>query len=166
MSAHSSRSLSHQLCNAIRREHREVELVPHIEAKEVGDILHDFGVPEAQVPLVVEGIRQHPQKWVDFMMKFELGLERPDPRRLVQSPLIIGGAYILGGLVPLSPYMAMQHVQPALQLSIVVSLIALVAFGAFKGYFTGQNLFKAAAQTALIGSLAAAAAYGIAKLVA
>ena len=83
--------------------------MPHVEEKEVGDILREFGVPEAQVPVVVDGIKQHPQKWVDFMMKFELGLERPDPSRLVKSPLIIGGAYVLGGFVPLMPYIVMQH---------------------------------------------------------
>jgi len=148
-----------------RREHHEVERVPHVEAKEVADILREFGVPEAQVPVVVEGIAQHPQKWVDFMMKFELGLEKPDPQRLVQSPLIIGGAYVIGGLVPLSPYMAMPHVAEALRVSVGVSLLALFAFGAFKGYFTGQKWFPAAVQTTLIGSLAAAA-FMIAKLVA
>jgi VIT1/CCC1 family predicted Fe2+/Mn2+ transporter len=149
-----------------RREHREVQNVPHVEEKEVADILHEFGVPEAQVPVVVKAIAQHPQKWVDFMMKFELGLERPDPSRLVKSPLIIGGAYVLGGLVPLAPYMLLDHVASAFHASIAISLIALFAFGAFKGYFTGQNMLKGASQTTFIGSLAAAAAYGIAKMVA
>lgn len=145
-----------------KREFREVECVPHIEAKEVGDILHEFGVPAEQVPVVVEGIRRNPSKWVDFMMKFELGLEQPDPRRLVQSPLIIGGAYAIAGFVPLFPYMIIPHVHEALPVSIVMSLAALFAFGAFKGYFTGQKIFKSALQTTLIGSIAAAAAFMIA----
>ena len=149
-----------------RREHREVQAVPHVEEKEVADILQEFGVPQAQVPVVVNAIAQHPQKWVDFMMKFELGLERPDPSRLMKSPLIIGGAYILGGLVPLMPYVAFKHVTPAFHASIAISLVALFAFGAFKGYFTGQNMLKGAVQTTLIGSVAAAAAYWIAKMVA
>jgi VIT1/CCC1 family predicted Fe2+/Mn2+ transporter len=149
-----------------RREHREVETVPHIEEKEVADILRSFGVPEAQVPAVVEGISRNPKKWVDFMMRFELGLERPDPRRLLHSPLIIGGAYMLGGMVPLLPYILINHVSEALPVSVVVSLVALFAFGAFKGYFTGQKPVKSAVQTTLIGSVAAATAYVIASLIA
>jgi VIT1/CCC1 family predicted Fe2+/Mn2+ transporter len=149
-----------------RREHREVETVPHVEEKEVADILRSFGVPEAQVPAVVEGISQNPKKWVDFMMRFELGLERPDPRRLLHSPLIIGGAYMLGGMVPLLPYILINHVSEALPISVVVSLVALFAFGAFKGYFTGQKPVTSAVQTTLIGSVAAATAYAIASLIA
>jgi len=147
------------------RELREVELLPRVEAKEVSDILEDFGVPKEQLPVVVEAICKNPKQWVDFMMRFELGLERPDPRRLLQSPLIIGGAYAVGGLVPLMPYIIYPHVAEALPVSVVVSLIALVAFGAFKGYFTGQSMVKSALQTALIGSIAAAAAFMIARAV-
>jgi len=99
------------------------------------------------------------------MMRHELGLERPDPRRLFYSPLIIGGAYVAGGLVPLSPYIFLTHAAQALPVSIGISIIALVAFGAFKGYFTGQKMAKSALQTVLTGSLAAGAAYMIAKLV-
>jgi len=148
-----------------RREHDEVKHLPHVEAKEVGDILREFGVPDSHVPAVVEGISSHPQKWVDFMMRFELGLERPDPKRLFKSPAIIGGAYIVGGLIPLSPYIMMHHVMPALEASIGISLIALFAFGAFKGHYTGQKPLKAALSTTFIGSLAAAAAYMIARWV-
>jgi vacuolar iron transporter family protein len=148
-----------------RRELREVETLPRVEAREVSDILKDFGVPDQHLPVVVGAICQNPQKWVDFMMRFELGLDRPDPRRLVQSPLIIGGAYVMGGLVPLMPYMIFHSVSEALPVSVVVSLIALVAFGAFKGYFTGQKVMRSAMQTTMIGSLAAAAAYSIAKLI-
>ncbi len=148
-----------------KRELQEVELLPKVEAKEVADILTNFGVPDAELPVVVSAICAHPEKWVDFMMRFELGLERPDPRRLFQSPLIIGSAYAVGGLVPLLPYMINASAAKALPLSIIVSLIALVAFGAFKGYFTGQRVIRSALQTALIGSLAAAAAFVIAKCV-
>lgn len=146
-----------------QRELQEVHLVPKVEAKEVADILSDFGVPEAQLPVVVDAICHNPHKWVDFMMRFELGLERPDPRRLLQSPLIIGSAYAVGGLVPLLPYMMQTSAAAALPQSVALSLLALVAFGAFKGYFTGQSLWRSALQTAFIGSLAASAAYGIAK---
>ena len=147
------------------REMHEVHHLPKVEEHEVGEILQSFGVPEKELPVVVKAICEHPEKWVDFMMRFELGLERPDPRRLFQSPLIIGGAYVLGGLVPLSPYIALSNVSQALPASAAISLVALVAFGAFKGYFTGQKMFASAIQTALIGSLAAGAAYFIAKLV-
>lgn len=148
-----------------RREHREVELVPHVERKEVEDIFRAYGVLEPELTSIVGTICDHPQKWVDFMMRYELGLEKPDPKRLLQSPLIIGGAYVVGGMVPLAPYIFMNHVSQALPVSAAVSLIALVAFGAFKGYFTGQKMWAAALQTAFIGSLAAIAAFTIAKLV-
>ena len=148
-----------------KREHREVQLVPHVEAKEVADILRKFGVPEAQLPIVVDGISQHPQKWVDFMMRFELGLERPDPKRLVKSPLIIGGAYAVSGLVPLAPYIGLSDVTQAFDWSIAVSLVALFAFGAFKGHYTGQKWLPSAVQTTLIGGLAAACAFFIARWV-
>ncbi len=149
-----------------RREFREVECVPHVEAKEVEDILLEFGVPQPQVEPVVTAIRQNPAKWVDFMMRFELGLERPDPRRLVHSPLIIGGAYAVAGFVPLVPFIMLDHVSAALPISAGISLLALFAFGAFKGYYTGQKLLKAALQTTLIGGVAAGAAYLIASWVA
>lgn len=149
-----------------QREFREVECLPHVEAKEVADILRDFGVPEPELPVVVNAIRQHPAKWVDFMMRFELGLERPEASRLVQSPLIIGGAYAVGGFVPLAPYIGIHQVEQALYASIAISLVALFAFGAFKAHLTGQKRFLSALQTTVIGSLAAAAAFFIARLVA
>ncbi len=148
-----------------RREMREVELVPHVEAKEVADILRDFGVPEEQVPIVVDGIKKDPQKWVDFMMRFELGLERPNPKRLISSPLIIGSAYALGGFIPLLPYMLYDTVTDALPVSVVLTLIALFAFGAFRGYYTGQKVWRAAMQMTFIGGLAAATAFFIAKMI-
>jgi VIT1/CCC1 family predicted Fe2+/Mn2+ transporter len=148
-----------------KREMREVELVPHIEAEEVADILRDFGVPEPQVPIVVAGIQSHPKKWVDFMMRFELGLERPDPNRLYISPILIGLAYVFGGLVPLFPYMLIHNVHEALIISVIVTLIALFIFGGTKGYFSGVPVWKAGAQTMGIGGVAAACAFMIAKMI-
>jgi vacuolar iron transporter family protein len=148
-----------------QREFREVECVPQIEAKEVEDILREFGVPDEHLTTVVDGIRRQPSKWVDFMMRFELGLEKPDPRRLVQSPVIIGGAYVAGGFVPLLPYIIYGHIADALPVSVVVSLIALFAFGVFKGHFTGQKKLRSGVQTTIIGGLAASAAFLIARLV-
>lgn len=148
-----------------RREMQEVEEVPHVEAAEVADILTEFGVQEAQIPTVVEAIQSNPKKWVDFMMRFELGLEKPDPRRIVFSPLTIGLAYVFGGLVPLLPYMFLKHVQQGLFFSIIITLIALLCFGAFKGHFTGRKIWRSALQTMVIGATAAAAAFGVARLI-
>jgi VIT1/CCC1 family predicted Fe2+/Mn2+ transporter len=148
-----------------KREFREVECVPHVEAKECADILVEFGVPEDKVAAVVEGIQRNPTKWVDFMMRFELGLEQPDPSRLYKSPLIIGGAYILGGTLPLIPYILIPQPTEALVISSAVSLVALFAFGAFKGYFTGQKMLKSGLQTTAIGAAAAIAAFSIAGLI-
>jgi len=147
------------------RELHEVTTMREHELSETAKILREFGVPEAQVPLVVAGISANPNKWVDFMMRFELGLERPNPRRLYQSPLVIGGAYALGGTIPLVPFIVWPHVHEALPISVGVTMIALAAFGAFKGYFTGQKLWKSALQTTMIGAAAAGAAFIIARWV-
>ncbi len=146
------------------REMLEVEEVPHVEAEEVAIILQEFGLQEAQIPPVVNAIQSNPQKWVDFMMRFELGLEKPDPRRLILSPLTIGAAYVLGGLVPLIPYMFFHRVQQGLLYSIIVTLLALFSFGAFKGHFTGRNKVRSALQTTIIGAAAAAAAFVVVRL--
>lgn len=148
-----------------KRESLEIEQVPHVEAEEVADILRDFGVAETEVPVVVNAIKSNPKKWVDFMMRFELGLEKPNPKRLLTSPLNIGSAYVFAGLIPLLPYMLSHNMHTALMYSIIITLLALFCFGAFKGYFTGKEVWRSALQTALIGSIAAAVAYAIAKLI-
>lgn len=145
------------------REVLEVEQVPHREAEEVAHILADFGVPEIHVPVIVDAFRKNPKKWVDFMMRFELGLEKPNPRRLYQSPLAIGFAYVFGGLIPLFPYMIYHNVPQALKASIVVTLVALLGFGGIKGHFTGKKILPTALQTMFIGAAAASAAFLIAK---
>ena len=114
---------------------------------------------------MVEAIRQRPETWVDLMMRLELGLEQPDPKRALTSALTIGGAYILGGSIPLSPYIFLPSAQTALQVSVVVTLVALFVFGAFKGHFTGTPPLRSGLQTLLIGGLAAGAAFAIAKLI-
>lgn len=147
------------------REMLEIERVPDIEEEEVADILRNFGVAQPQVPIVVDAIKSNPKKWVDFMMRFELGLEKPNPRRLLYSPLTIGSAYVLGGLIPLLPYMLVHKVTIALFSSIIITLMALLAFGALKGHFTGKSIWRSGLQTMSIGGAAAAAAFAIAKLV-
>lgn len=147
-----------------RREEQEIAEIPDEEAREVAAILQQYGLQPAQAAVVVQGLRQDPRAWVDFMMRFELGLEPPDPKRLLQSPLTIGGAYIVGGLIPLSPYIFMEAVHAALPVSVGLTLVALLLFGAAKGAFTGVKPLRAALQTMFIGAAAAAVAYGAAKL--
>lgn len=97
-------------------------------------------------------------------MRYELGLEKPDPKRALISALTIAGAYIAGGIIPLAPYMATTNAQTALIYSVVATLIALFIFGYIKGRFTGMKPLRSALQTLLIGGLAAATAFGIARL--
>ena len=149
--------------NERRREEREVREKPQAEATEVFEVLEGYGVKaEAATPLV-EALRRNPEGWVDFMMRFELGLERPDPRRALRSAITIGGAYVLGGLIPLWPYMLIERAASALPISSAVTIVALLVFGYVKGRFTGAPPVRSALQTALIGGLAASAAFLIAQ---
>jgi vacuolar iron transporter family protein len=147
------------------REEREVVAVPEVEAREVEEIFATFGLTAQESAPVVEAIRQRPETWVDLMMKLELGLEKPDPKRALSSALTIGGAYIVGGSIPLSPYIFLPSAQTALLVSVVVTMTALFVFGALKGLFTGTPPLRSGLQTLLIGGLAAGAAFGIAKLI-
>lgn len=149
-----------------RREQREVHDKPQAEAAEVFEVLEGYGVkPEAATPLV-DALKRNPEGWVDFMMRFELGLERPEPRRALTSGLTIGSAYVLGGLIPLWPYMVMARATTALAVSLAVTLVALLVFGYVKGRFTGAPPIRSALQTALIGGLAASTAFAIARAIA
>jgi len=148
-----------------RREQREVTDKPQAEATEVFEVLEGYGVKaEAAIPLV-EALRRNPEGWVDFMMRFELGLERPDPRRALRSAITIGGAYVLGGLIPLWPYMLIGRATAALTVSSTVTIVALLVFGYVKGRFTGAPPVRSALQTALIGGLAAGVAFLIAQAI-
>ena len=144
------------------REKREVETIPEDEATEVVDILQRYGLTTEECQPVVNALRRKPKAWVDFMMRFELGLEQPDPRRALRSALTIALAYIAGGLVPLSPYILVSQVHSAFRLSIAVTLVALFIFGFVKSRFTGAPTLRGALQTLIIGALAAGAAYLIA----
>jgi VIT1/CCC1 family predicted Fe2+/Mn2+ transporter len=149
-----------------RREVQEVIDKPREEMQEVADIFRSYGMTEEQIEPVVEAMRARPRQWVDFMMRFELGLEKPDPHRARTSAAVIAGAYIAGGLVPLAPYMLVHDVTAAFNVSVVFTLIALAIFGFVKGRFTGARPLKSAIQTTLTGGLAASAAYLIAKAIA
>jgi vacuolar iron transporter family protein len=139
--------------------------VPEKEAAEVTQVLTGYGVTAAEAGTIVAAMRQRPVQWRDFMMRFELGLEAPDPKRALQSALTIAISYIIGGMIPLSPYLALASTRAALQTSVIVTLIALIVFGYIKGRFTGAGPLRSAVQTTIIGSLAAAAAFGIARAI-
>lgn len=147
------------------REEREVEEVPEKESAEVADVLRSYGLEEDKVAVVVNSIRANKQRWVDFMMCFELGLEEPDPKRASRSALTIAVSYIAGGLVPLAPYFIYHSVPTALVGSVVVTLLALLGFGYIKGRFTTARPLRSAWQTVVVGGLAATAAFVIAKAI-
>lgn len=147
------------------REERETIDVPEVEAEEVAAVFRKYGLPDETVTQVVNAIRSDRSRWVDFMMRFELGLDEPDPKRAGQSALTIAGSYIVGGLVPLTPYFFSSTTVQGLIWSAGVTLLALLAFGYVKGRFTTTRPFRSAWQTALVGGLAATAAFVIAKLI-
>ncbi|RIA92809.1 Ccc1 family [Glomus cerebriforme] len=149
-----------------RREEWEVKNCLNAEIQEIVDILTPYGLDEATVAPLVEKLKDNPEKFVDFMMKFELNLERPDPSRSLKSALTIGLSYFIGGLVPLIPYFFMENTFSALIVSSVITLFCLVLFGYVKAMYTSpHNALSSAMQIAFVGALAAAAAYGGVKLV-
>ena len=145
------------------REEREVSEVPHRETAEVHDILQSYGLSDADAARVANSIKADKKRWVDFMMRFELGLEEPDPKRAGRSALTISLAYIAGGLIPLAPYFFFESVRSALLASVLVTLVALLVFGFIKGLFTKGKPVRSAIQTVVVGGLAASAAFLIAK---
>jgi len=145
------------------REEDEIVRLPEAEAQEVRDIFKNYGLSEEECATVVASLRQRPRDWVTFMMRFELGLEEPEPGRAWKSALTIATAYIVGGLIPLSAYLFLNDAHRALRLSVGVTLVALALFGGIKGRVTGVPVIRGALQTTVIGGLAAAAAFGIAR---
>jgi len=148
-----------------RREEREVEEIPHEEAREVLEVFQQYGLTKEEATPIVESLMKRPKEWIDFMMRFELGLEEPDPGRALRSALTISGAYIAGGMIPLAPYMLVPNSHTALLASVGFTIVALFLFGFVKGRYTGMPALASAVRTAVIGGLAAAAAFGIASLV-
>jgi vacuolar iron transporter family protein len=147
------------------REYRETVELPEIETEEVAKVFRDYGLSQEQMAPIVTAITGNQKKWVDFMMRFELGLEAPDPARAGRSAGTIAASYIVGGLVPLAPYILMSEVKSALWVSVGVTLLALFVFGSIKGHFTGVAPLRGGMQTTLVGGLAAAAAFFIARLI-
>ena len=147
------------------REWREVKELPDEEAREVSQILQNYGMAAGEASTVVAALEKRPEAWVDFMMRFELGLEPTEPGRAVRSAGTIAVAYVAGGLIPLAPYIILNQASTALVASVGVTLMALAAFEYIKGRFTGAVPIRSASQTLVTGALAAAAAYVLAKLI-
>ncbi len=148
----------------LKREYEEVEKVPEREKEEVREVFADYGLDEEAQNLIVEALSKDKTKWVDFMMKFELGLEKPDINRARNSALTIGTAYIVGGIIPLAPYFFVEDAHQGLLYSMAVTLMTLFVFGYFKSKVTGQNPLTGAFKVTLIGAAAAGAAYFVAKM--
>jgi vacuolar iron transporter family protein len=148
----------------LKREQREIVEVPEKEEEEVAEVFREYGLEEEHIQSIVATMRNNPEQWVDFMMKFELGLEKPEPTRARNSAITIAVSYIIGGIIPLSPYIFMANPASALLLSVIVTLFALMIFGYIKGRFTGTAPLKNAVQTTIVGGLAAAVAFGLARL--
>lgn len=151
--------------NEYKREFYEIEKMLDHEKDEVMEILETYGLTHEESVPIVDSLAQRPKDFADFMMRFELGLEKPEPKRALKSGTTIGGAYVLGGLIPLAPYIVMAEVHEALPWSVGLTVIALFIFGFVKGQFTGARPIKSALQTCFIGSLAAATAFFVARLI-
>ncbi len=148
-----------------RREYEEIERLHEVEIRETKEIFAEYGLTDDQQETIAREMAKNPKKWVDFMMRFELGLERPHKHRAHQSAFIIGMSYVIGGLIPLSAYFFTDSSVEGLKYSSIITLICLVVFGLVKSKLTGQPLFKGAMRVAFVGALAAAAAFGIAKAI-
>jgi len=148
----------------VKREFYEVENLRDREIQETKEFFASIGLSEELQVQATNEVAKDKKQWVNFMMKYELGLDKPDPKRATKSALNIGVSYIVGGLVPLSPYFFVDHPVTGLKISVVVTLICLFIFGWFKSKFTGVNVWGGAIRVMLIGAVAAAAAFGVAKL--
>ena len=161
-----AKSDAEHYASELRREEMEIVEKTEVERQEIVDIFAAYGVKAEEAKPIVTALERKPEAWRDFMMRFELGLEEPDPKRALQSALTIGASYVAGGLVPLAPYMILQNATTALVISAIITLSALAVFGGVKGHFTGVAKGKSALQTTFVGSLAAAAAFLIAYYIA
>jgi VIT1/CCC1 family predicted Fe2+/Mn2+ transporter len=149
----------------LAREHEEVRTVPDTERQEVQELLREMGLSEATAAQATAELVQDPAQWVKFMMKYELGLEEPDPKQAFKSAFTIAGAYAVGGLIPLSAYFLTATPEQGLLWSGVITLACLLVFGFFKSRMTGQAPVAGALKMAATGAAAAAAAFYVARLV-
>lgn len=148
-----------------RREYDEIEKLHEVEIRETKEIFADYGLDEETQEKIARTMAKNPKRWVDFMMRFELGLERPDKNRAQQSAFIIGISYVTGGMIPLTAYFFSHSARQGLVYSTIITVICLIVFGLIKSKLTGQPLFKGALRVTLVGAAAAAAAFLIASLI-
>jgi VIT1/CCC1 family predicted Fe2+/Mn2+ transporter len=148
-----------------KREYEEIEKLHEVEIAETKEIFAEYGLDDPTQEKIAREMAKHPKKWVDFMMRFELGLEKPDKHRAHQSALVIGLSYVLGGIVPLSAYFFTDSPKTGLFYSSIITIISLIVFGLIKSKFTGQPLFKGALRVTAVGIAAAGAAFLIATLI-
>jgi len=160
-----AKSESEHYQSELAREEAEIREKPEVEASEVAEFFQQYGLTEQEYMPVVNGLREKPRAWRDFMMRFELGLDEPDPKRALQSAITIALSYVAGGIVPLAPYILFHDIKTAFNFSVVFTLVALAAFGFVKGKFTGVSPIKSGLQTVLVGGLAAAFAYVLARMI-
>lgn len=160
-----SRSQTEHYDSERARELRETEQIPHLEKAEVAGILKEYGLQGKVLTQAVDAIALDQEKWVDFMMRYELGLERPDARAAPKSALLVGGGYVAGGIFPLVPYAVVSHVPTALMWSAILTSLALLAFGAGKARFMKTPVLRGAIQAFITGGLAAGVAYMLARLI-
>ena len=160
-----ARSDAEHYASERRREEKEIREVPEREAAEIEDLLQAYGLGREITAPLAHALKERPEAWADFMMRFELGLDKPNPMRALRSALTIAGSYVAGGLIPLLPYIVQRDVGAALPWSITVTALALACFGYVKGRFTGASAIRSALQTTIIGGLAASAAFGIARAI-
>jgi VIT1/CCC1 family predicted Fe2+/Mn2+ transporter len=148
-----------------QREYEEIEKLHEVEIKETKEIFAEYGLNEEMQEKIAREMAKNPKKWVDFMMRFELGLERPDKNRALESALVIGVSYVIGGLIPLSAYFFTETAHDGLVYSSIITMFCLIGFGLVKSKLTGQPLFKGTLRVAMVGAMAAAAAFFLAKLI-
>jgi VIT1/CCC1 family predicted Fe2+/Mn2+ transporter len=149
----------------LKKEYWELEHKREVEIHEVRKVFLDWGLSDTVAEEATQEIIKDDTRWVDFMMKHELGLEKPDPKRARKSAFNIGASYVVGGLIPLSPYFFVDNALKGLEISAMITLVCLFIFGYFKSKMTGVNPWKGGLKVTLIGALAAAAAFGIARAI-
>ena len=148
----------------LNREYREVKEFYEKEKEEVREVFAAYGLSRETQNKVADELAQNEDKWVEFMMRYELGLEKPDEQRAKKSAFNIGVAYIVGGIIPLAGYIFTDHPHTGLISSSLITIVCLFVFGYYKSKMTGQPPLSGALKTTAIGVIAAAAAYFIASL--
>jgi VIT1/CCC1 family predicted Fe2+/Mn2+ transporter len=159
-----ARSDAEHYASERKREQVEVVQKPLDEVREVQEVFQEYGLRDDEIEPIISAFKKHPEDWVDFMMRFELGLERPNPGRALSSAATIAGSYVVGGLIPLGPYMLIHSAHTALLISVLITLASLAIFGYIKGRFTGARPGRSAWQTVIIGGIAATAAFALARV--